>query len=437
MQKIEKHAALAPFILITEEETNEGSSQKMQNKRGFSMLRLIFFATLFFIIECARGELSESESFFNFLRAVDPQNVLNKTTLVGSSSHSCFVKLKGVRCDSNATNIVHIKLENLNLGGTIDADSLCRLRKLRVVSLADNNIRGTIPPSILHCTRLTHLNLTRNQLSGTLPKALTKLKHLRNLDISNNNFSGMIPSKQQYRRLVTYIVTPSVKLENNSTKEGLKESDKKTTPDSLSDTADKARKSKNLTETLVVLLLGTVVLLSSLYFMVRKSLDLTERREVVKENHDVSKAPCKEIQEVMNNQKEGDSELVFFVEDRERFTMEDLLRATADLRSEGFCSSLYKVKLENNDHYAVKRLKNLQVSLEEFGETLRKISNLKHQNILPLVGYRSTSEEKFVIYKYQNNGSLLNLLNGMFRFKHFTTSNTLYHFLCKYVSVLP
>ncbi|BAT80636.1 hypothetical protein VIGAN_03023000 [Vigna angularis var. angularis] len=90
--------------------------------------------------------------------------------------------------------------------------------------------------------------------------------------------------------------------------------------------------------------------------------------------------------------------------------MEDLLRANADLRNEGFCSSLYKVKLENNDHYAVKRLKNLQVSLEEFGETLRKISNLKHQNILPLVGYRSTSEEKFVIYKYQNNGSLLNLL---------------------------
>jgi len=242
-------------------------------------------------------------------------------------------------------------------------------------------------------------------------------------------FSGMIPSKQQYKRLSSYYVTPSDKLENNSTTEGLKESDTNTmqplTPDNLSDTvSDNANGSRNWkTGTLVVLLLGTVVLVSSFYFMVNKSSKLNEGRKVVKENHDVLKAPPKEVQEV--NLKEGDSELVFFVEDRERFTLEDLLRATADLRSEGFCSSLYKVKLENNDHYAVKRLKNLQVSLEEFGETLRKISNLKHQNILPLVGYRSTSEEKFIIYKYQNNGSLLNLLNGMFRLKIFISSNTL------------
>jgi len=406
------------------------------------MLRLFFFAILFSIIECARGELSESQSFFNFLRALDPQNVLNNTyTLIGSPSYSCLVKLNGVRCDSNATNIVHIRLENLNLSGTIDADSLCRLQKLRVVSLANNKIRGTIPPSILHCTRLTHLNLTSNQLSGRLPKALTKLKHLRNLDISNNNFSGMIPSKQQYRGLSTYYVTLSSKLENNSTIEGLKENDTNTmqqpTPDYLSDTAsDNSNSSKNRrTGTLVVLLLGTGFLLLSLYFMVKKAFKLNEGKEVVKEKHDVLKAPTKEVQEV--NLKEGDSELVFFVEDRERFTLEDLLRATADLRSEGFCSSLYKVKLENNDHYAVKRLKNLQVSLEEFGETLRKISKLKHQNILPLVGYRSTSEEKFIIYKYQNNGSLLNLLNGMFRSKVFISSITFsLYCMYKYVSAL-
>lgn len=187
--------------------------------------RLVFFAIIFFIIDCTRGKSSESESFLNFLRALDPRNELN-ITWNGSPSHPCLVKLNGVRCNSNATNVVHIRLENLNLSGTIDADSLCRLQKLRVVSLANNNIRGTIPQSILHCTRLTHLNVTSNQLSGRLPNALTKLKHLRNLDISNNNFSGMIPSKQQYyRHLLRYYVTPSNKLESNSTKEWLKESD--------------------------------------------------------------------------------------------------------------------------------------------------------------------------------------------------------------------
>jgi uncharacterized membrane-anchored protein len=71
------------------------------------------------------------------------------------------------------------------------------------------------------------------------------------------------------------------------------------------------------------------------------------------------------------------------------------------------------VKL-GNIVYAVKRLKKLQVSFEEFGQTMRQIGNLKHPNILPLVGYNSTDEEKLLIYKYQSSGSLLNLLEGKF-----------------------
>ncbi|KAL2316684.1 hypothetical protein Fmac_030560 [Flemingia macrophylla] len=379
-----------------------------------SLRRLVFFAVLlFFTIECTRGESSESESFFNFLRTIDPKNVLN-ITWTGSPSRPCMVNLNGVRCNSNATNIVHIRLVNMNLSGTIDADSLCKLQKLRVVNLAENNIRGTIPHSILHCTRLTHLNLTRNQLSGRLPHALTKLKHLRKLDISSNNFSGMIPSKQQYRSLFTYHVTQSNKLERNNSAKGwvIKESDTNAMQQATDSNTSNNNKSLLRIETLAAVALGASLFLSALYFMVKKSAKFGAEREAVKDQHRVSPmkiASTHEVQEV--KLKEGDSELVFFVEDRERFTLEDLLRATADLRSESFCSSLYKVKLENNVHYAVKRLKNLQVSLEEFGETLRKISNLKHQNILPLVGYRSASEEKLIIYKYQSNGSLLNLLN--------------------------
>nr|KYP35096.1 putative inactive receptor kinase At5g53320 family [Cajanus cajan] len=302
----------------------------------------------------------------------------------------------------------------MNLSGTIDADSLCRLQNLRVVNLAKNNIKGTIPHSILHCTRLTHLNLTSNQLSGRLPHALTKLRHLRNLDISNNNFSGMIPSKQQYRSLFTYVTSSNkLELESNNSAKGwlIKESDTNTMQQETTD-PNSGNNNRSSPQTLLVLVLGTLLLLVFLYLLAKKIAKFDAERKAVKDQNHVSpikKATDLEVQEV--KLKEGDSELVFFVEDRERFTLEDLLRATADLRSESFCSSLYKVKLENNVHYAVKRLKNLQVSLEEFGETLRKISNLKHQNILPLVGYRSASEEKLIIYRYQSNGSLLNLLN--------------------------
>ncbi|WJX59642.1 hypothetical protein P8452_44946 [Trifolium repens] len=127
--------------------------------------------------------------------------------------------------------------------------------------------------------------------------------------------------------------------------------------------------------------------------MVKKSSKLIEEIEVKKNHLD---SPIKKPTTHEVKLKGGDncnSELVFFVEDHERFKLEDLLRAKADLRSENFWSSLFKV------------------SCDEFGETLRKISKVKHQNILPVVGYRSTNEEKLIIYKYQSNGSLLNLLN--------------------------
>ncbi|KAJ1392523.1 Serine-threonine/tyrosine-protein kinase, catalytic domain [Sesbania bispinosa] len=387
----------------------------MQDTRDFALIlrSLVCFSVLaFFTKLCTGGELSESEPFFNFLKAVDPNNVLN-ITWIGSTSHPCLVKLNGVRCNSNATNVVGIRLEKLNLSGIIDADSLCRLQKLRVVSLAKNNIRGTIPHSILHCTRLVHLNLTNNQLSGGLPKSLTKLKYLKNLDISNNNFSGMIPSKQEYRHLLTYYVTP-IKLESNSTRKWQEESDTnstQSTPDSSSNnTSGHDKKPWYLKgEVLVGITLGIGLLLSSIYFVMKRSPKLIEEMQVGKSQR-VSPLN-KSTSEVQEEKLKGDSELVLFVEHHERFTLEDLLRAKADLQSESFCSSLYKVTLENSVHYAVKRLKNVQVSSDEFGETLKQISDLKHPNILPLVGYRSTTEEKLIIYKYQSNGSLLNLLN--------------------------
>ncbi|KAK9025936.1 hypothetical protein V6N11_038789 [Hibiscus sabdariffa] len=74
------------------------------------------------------------------------------------------------------------------------------------------------------------------------------------------------------------------------------------------------------------------------------------------------------------------------------------------------CTCFYKVVLKNNATYAVKGLKKLLVSFKEFGQTIRRIGNLKHRNIPPLVGYRCTKHKKLLFYKYQSNESLLNLL---------------------------
>nr|GEV55950.1 protein kinase, catalytic domain-containing protein [Tanacetum cinerariifolium] len=111
-------------------------------------------------------------------------------------------------------------------------------------------------------------------------------------------------------------------------------------------------------------------------------------------------------------QEEQHPELVFFVEEEERFRLENLLDAGADMQSQNFCSSLYKVQLNNIVSYAVKRLKKLQASAEEFDRTMTKVGKLNHPNILPLIAYNCQGEEKLLIYKYQNNGSLLSLMES-------------------------
>ncbi|CAK8538889.1 unnamed protein product [Lathyrus sativus] len=367
----------------------------MKNTRDFTMVLISFFMIMFY----SRGELLsslESHSFFTFLKALDSNNVLNIT----NTSNPCFNnKFNGVTCNSNATNIIEINLDNMNLSGIFDVDSLCKLQNLRVVSLANNNIKGNISNSILLCRSLVYLNVTNNKLSGRLPKALKRLKYLKNLDLSNNNFSS------------NYMVKIS-KLESGS--DGVYRLEP--TPSYLnlnnSNTSEKGKKAWYSHHILVWLVLGVGLLLSSLYFMVKKSSKLMGESKVkVKKKHTVSPMKKTTSEVRLKGGVNSNSELVFFVEDHERFSLEDLLRAKADLRSENFWSSLFKVKLENNVEYGVKRMKNLQVSCDEFGEILKKISEVKHENILPLVGYRCTSEEKLIIYKYQSNGSLLNLLN--------------------------
>ncbi|MBA0843825.1 hypothetical protein Goarm_000980 [Gossypium armourianum] len=382
----------------------------MQRKGGFDLFLnwLTCIAVVSALIKtCMGGELYESKSFFSFIRSVDPQNELG-IQWNHLSQNPCLHKPNGVKCNLQATSILEIRLENLNLSGVIDADALCKLRKLQVLSLSRNLIHGMIPSSISYCTRLRYLNLSSNSLSGRVPHTLTKLKYLKSLDISNNHFTNIGPYiGKEFDHSNKYLKKP-VTLQSdghlNTTRK-----------DEQAAGASKDSSEDNSIDLLVVLIplyLGFGFLFVFLYYM-RKWADKIakekEAQKVLKETP-LKLSPINAIQEV--KQEDRNQALVFFVEDHQSFKLDDLLEASADLQSQGICSSLYKVILKNNATYAVKRLKKLQVSFEEFSQTMTRIGNLKHRNILPLVGYNCTNEEKLLFYKYQNNGSLLNLLKG-------------------------
>ena len=386
----------------------------MQTRGGLnlSLMGLILAGLFLRITAVIGGESSEFESLIRFLRAVDPRNK-SRLGQDASRQNPCLDKWKGLKCNLQANTILEIRLENSNLCGILDADSLCKLPNLRVLSLAKNQIRGTIPNSILYCRKLTYLNLSSNLLSGRIPRALTRMKYLRKLDISKNHFEGMVPIfNGAFKQLNKFSIKENDLQSSTMNREELKDQTN-VTSDSTESNNSQQKSLFHDPKIWIPVVIGICFLLLLTYLVGKKVAQLARDKVILKSLLDSpSKTPqVKTIEEV--KPETGLSELVFFVGEEERFKLDDLLEATADLRSQSFCRTLYKVILRNNVAYAVTSLKNLQFSFEEFGQIMRQIGNVKHQNILPLVGYSSTAEEKLLIYKYQDKGSLLNLFEGM------------------------
>ncbi|KAF8391655.1 hypothetical protein HHK36_023962 [Tetracentron sinense] len=391
----------------------------MRPGRDFNMflLWLMYITTIpLFAGVCMGGELPlpGTESLINFIRAVDPKNIL-RSSWNGSKSDPCLDKWMGIKCDLQTHNIREIRLENLNLSGTIDADSLCKLPFLRVLSLAKNLIRGSIPDGISNCKSLVHLNLSSNLLHGRLPASLTNLKNLQSLDISNNNFSGTIPKfKQELKYFYLSMKSSTLEMTPNRTnnmKKLMKESSTISNSPNITKPHTEGQKTNAEWKQWIPLLLGIAFFILFIFFVNKKAKTVRDN-EILQTLEDASfNIPAVKAGDEMKLEEEH-SELVFFVEEDERFKIEDLLESAAELQGQSLCSSLYKVKLKNNTIFAAKRLKKLQVSFEEFSHTMRQIGNLKHPNILPLVAYHSSNEEKLLIYKYQWNGNLLTLLEN-------------------------
>nr|XP_043612314.1 probably inactive leucine-rich repeat receptor-like protein kinase IMK2 [Erigeron canadensis] len=99
----------------------------------------------------------------------------------------------GIKCSSNAENVVSIQLPWKGLGGSISPD-IGNLQSLRRISLHDNLLSGPIPQSLWLLPNLRGVYLFNNRLSGSIPASLViGSPALLNLDVSNNYLNGTIP----------------------------------------------------------------------------------------------------------------------------------------------------------------------------------------------------------------------------------------------------
>jgi len=101
------------------------------------------------------------------------------------------------------------------------------------------------------------------------------------------------------------------------------------------------------------------------------------------------------------------------------FTFRELQHATDNFSSKnilgaGGFGNVYRGKFGDGTMVAVKRLKDVNGSAGEsqFQTELEMISLAVHRNLLRLIGYCATPNEKLLVYPYMSNGSVASRLRG-------------------------
>ncbi|KHN26741.1 Putative inactive receptor kinase [Glycine soja] len=96
--------------------------------------------------------------------------------------------------------------------------------------------------------------------------------------------------------------------------------------------------------------------------------------------------------------------------------MGELLRASAEALGHGILGNSYKAMLNDGSTIVVKRLRDLKpLSKEEFAKILNVIADMKHPNLLSLLAYYHSRDEKLMLYRYAENGNLFSRLHGVAR----------------------
>ncbi|KAG7582655.1 Serine-threonine/tyrosine-protein kinase catalytic domain [Arabidopsis suecica] len=372
----------------------------------------------------------------------------------------------GVLCVTG--NVWGLQLEGMGLTGKLDLEPLAPIKNLRTLSFMNNKFNGSMP-SVKNLGALKSLYLSNNRFTGEIPAdAFDGMHHLKKLLLANNAFRGNIPSSlaslpmllelrvngNQFHGQIPDFKQKDLKLasfENNDLEgpipgslsnmdpvsfSGNKNlcgpplspcsSDSGSSPDLPSSPTEKNKNQSFFTIAIVLSVIGIILMIISLVVCIldtrkRKSLSAypsagQDRTE--KYNYDQSTDKDKAADSVTSyTSRRGavpdQNKLLFLQDDIQRFDLQDLLRASAEVLGSGSFGASYKTGINSGQTLVVKRYKHMNnVGREEFHDHMRRLGRLNHPNLLPIVAYYYRREEKLLIAEFMPNRSLASHLHA-------------------------
>ncbi|CAA0818717.1 Pollen receptor-like kinase 1 [Striga hermonthica] len=412
---------------------------------------LLLTALLLLLPPSSQAE-SEAEILLKFKESLHNTGALSSWSPAGkppcSDDHENWV---GVLCQNN--RVWGLQLENMGLDGTIDMTSLAQLPDLRALSFMGNSFDGPLPNitsiSALRSIYLSnnrfdeeiHPNyfqgmqllkkvyLANNKLSGPIPVSLVALPRLRELVLDNNNFVGEIPAFPQDTIMIFSAA-------NNELVGPIPASLSKFSVAAFDGNKDLCGGPLKSCDAPSQLTIGTkigvaLVVTAALAALIVVVVILRRRKQLpppsIGAGGDPQAAELVSMEQGQQQQQQQQQhsfpglsspeksspgkksemsvKITFLREDRDKFDMSDLLKASAEILGSGVFGSTYKAALNNGEMMVVKRFRYMNnVNKEEFHEHMRRLGRLAHPNVLQIVGFYYRKEEKLLVTDYAAKG---------------------------------
>lgn len=389
--------------------------------------------------DCYKGKVRKLVlEYFNLTGKLD-SNILNRLDqlrVLSFKGNSLSGQIPNL---SNLVNLKSIYLNDNDFSGEFPV-SVSVLHRVKVIVLSGNRISGEIPASLVKVPRLYVLYLQDNLFTGSVPGFnQTGLKYL---NVSNNKLSGEIPVTAALNRFNASSFSGNLELCGEQIHRKCKSS---TVLPPLAPSPSvspiggngKTTSSKSNRTKLIKIIGGSVgglVLLICLIIILwlicknrrkrvgssaarrgKSSVDVAEGENVVGGEGEGRGSNYEAKQGGFAWESEGIGKLVFCgAGDREMgYSLEDLLKASAETLGRGIMGSTYKAVMESGFIVTVKRLKDARYpGLEEFRAHIDLLGKLRHPNLVPLRAYFQAKEERLLVYDYFPNGSLFSLVHG-------------------------
>ncbi|PRQ49175.1 putative transferase, protein kinase RLK-Pelle-LRR-XI-1 family [Rosa chinensis] len=283
-------------------------------------------------------------------------------------------------------NLQTLSLDMNRFSGQVPKE-IFSLQSLNRLDMSSNKFGGEIPAAISDCSSLTSLDLSQNTLVGEIPRGIGKLKVIEFLNFSGNKLTGPIPVEFRYMASLTTLDLSYNNFTGTNPTEGNPNlcSPRKVFCSSYNHPRPGDHKViiAGLTGALLTLLLMSLLIYVLSWVYRKRKIRIIEK--------------C------------GSWKLTVFQVQLD-LNIEDVLQClnAENIIGRGGAGVVYKGTMPNGGDVAIKRLKRDQ----GFSAEIKTLGQIKHRNIVRLLGYMSNKDTNLLLYEYMPNGSLGQLLHG-------------------------